>query len=437
MRSLAYGAFSDAEVAAQLRASDPKFDFRYEILDRSFNVVGELPTVISAATEHSVDRDHKGALTLTLGAYEGLRDQMLRYLIRPYIRLRMPNHQWVEYPDGAYLWVDPERDLPALDAEEWRVTLVDQTWRLSVASPGPSGFLVRKGQKVTDIIRDIYRGLGYTDLSGIADSDETIAETKYWVYLTPNTPEYGQRKDLQQQLDSIRRDLKTETDEAKRIELSNAETVTSSKLLELDTSAPATDETFVNWGSILSQLQAGIGYSSPDFDATGERPIAQPARDLATEGADHHYVTDDRSILESLSITPDHSAVANRVFVKASNVDGLYGMVSADANDLFPNHPLAQRFVKDYLDIPIEDSTAGTTDALQARCNAELGLRLAKLKNMTMTVGLNPAHAANDLVGTTWSGDPDLGTETVFTQRSVKKDYDSRSMELGLGLVVR
>jgi hypothetical protein len=437
MRSLAYGPFTDAQVSDTLRDPDPQFGTRFEILDRRFNVVGELDTVESAVVEHSVDRDHKGALTLTMGAYEGLRDQMLRFLIRPYLQVRMPGQQWVEYPMGAYLWVDPERDLPSLGAEEWRVTLVDQTWRLSAASPGPAGFLIRKGQRITDVIRDIYRGLGYEDLSGIAESDETITDTKWFVYLTPNTPEYGQRHDLQQQLDSIRRDLKTETDVAKLTELSNAEAAATSALLALNDTAPPTDETFVSWGAIIALLSAGIGYQGPTFDWSGERPLAAPARDLATEGADHHYVTDDRSILESLSITPDFSAVGNRVFVKATNVDGLYGMVVADANDLYPNHPLAQKYVEDYIDVPIEDSTAGTSDALQARANAELGVRLAKLKNVNMTVGLNPAHDPYDLVGVTWSEDPDFGEETIFTQRSVKFDLDTQAMELGLGLVIR
>lgn len=437
MRSLAYGPFTDDHVSDQYKASDPQVGVRYEILDRAFNSIGELETVESGVMEHYVDRDHKGALTLTLGAFEDLRDQMLRYLIRPWLQIRMPSQQWVEHPCGAYLWFDPERDLPDLGTEEWRVTLVDQTWRLSAASPGPAGFLVRKGQRVTDILRDIYRTLGFADLSGIVESDESIAETKYWVYLTPNTPEYGQRRDLQQQLDSVRRDLKSETDQAKRVELSNTETATTTALLTLDATAPSTDETFVSWGSIISQLSAGIGYDGPTFDLTGTRPIAAPARDLATEGADHHYQTGDRSILESLSITPDFSAIGNRVFVKAANVDGLYGMAVADANDLYPNHPLAQRFVKDYIDVPLEDSTAGTTDALQARANKELGERLAKLKNVTMTVGLNPAHEPYDLVGITWTDDADLSNEVTFTQRGFKMDFETKSMELALGLVVR
>lgn len=438
MRSLDYGTFTNAQVDAELRSSNPAFSFRYEILDRAFNVVDELPTVESASVEHSVDRDIKGALTLVLGAYEPLRDQMLRRLIRPWLQLRMPNHQVVEYPMGAYLWMDPERDLPGVALEEWRVTLPDQTWRLSSQSPqGEGGFTIRVGQRVTDVIREIYRKLGYTVLDGIADSDETIAETKWWTYLTPNTPEYGQRNDLQQQLDSVRGSLKTETDQAKLTELRSSETSLVASLLQLDAVAPPTDETFVSYGAILAQLSAGIGYTSPSFDWTGERPIAEPARDLSSESADHHYETGPTSIISGITITPDHSTIANRVFVKATNVDGLYGMVVADANVLYPNHPLAQRFITDYIDIALEDSTAGTTEALQARANTELGNRLAKLKNATMTMGLHPAHEPWDLVGVTYTDDADFDEETTFTQTSVKFNLDDKSQELGMGLVVR
>lgn len=440
MRSLAFGAFSDTQVAAAVRGSILQWRFRYEILDRKFTVIDELPTVDDASTtvEHNVDRDHKGVLTLKLGAYDPLRGMSLRRFIRPWVQLQVLPNRWVEYPYGAYLWLDPERTLPSRGVDEWRITLNDQCWRLSLTSPDERGFLVRKGQRITDIIRDIFGNrLGYTDLSGIAESDELLAEDKFWLFQTPNVPEYGERRDLESQVANVQRSLKTETDQARRRQLTNEWGVATRRLQQLDISHPATTEGFVNWGTILSQLYTGAGFSSPYFDWTGTRPMAQPPRDLAAEGPDHHYRTDEFSILENLTVSPDYASIGNYVIAKAANVDGYFGVESADANDIHPNHPIAQRFIEDYIRIPIESTTASSDAALALVAKTELGVRLARHTQCAVSTGINPAHDPYDLPGLTWSDDHDFGTETTMRQRGLTVDFGARRQALDLGLVVQ
>jgi hypothetical protein len=290
------------------------------------------------------------------------------------------------------------------------------------------------------VIRDIYRNqFGYQDLSGIDDADDTFGEDKFYVLLTPRTAAYAQRKDLQQQADQAWREMNDAEADAQERQLAAATYRTASAaLMRLNDTAPPTDESPVTWLNLLAQFQAGIGYSAPHFDWTGTRPLARKARDLASDDPDHHYGTDFLSITESLSITPDHSAIANRVTVIADNADGYYGIRTADANVVFPNHPLAQRTVGDYVDAPpIKDAVAASDQALQLRANKELGERLAKHRNMAGTYGLHPAHEPYDLVGQSWTGDADLDTEQTFTQRNVTFDFDTGYMTLDMGLVVR
>lgn len=438
MRDLATGPYTDAQVKTQLRQANNRMGSRYELLDRSFRVdPAPLDTVIDATVEHSIERDHMGALTLTLDPFEGLRDALLRALIRPYFRLQMTLYGggWAEWPEGAYLWIDPERDLSATSDDQWKVTLGDQCWRLSLAGPGLQGFKIGRGEYVTDVIKRIYTLLGYTDLSLIVDSEEKFAAGRFFIRQTPRTLAYGHRHDVESSLSSIRRELKDATDAKVAAQLRAQEAALTAELLALDVSTPATETSFVNWGQILSTIQLGIGYCKPHFDKTGARPIARPARDF-TASPDHVYITNDESVLKSLSVTPDFASIGNRVIGVADNVDGYYGTAVADANDQWPNSALAQKHVIDYIDVPLDFPTADSGDALQAAVDAELARRIVKHKSTTASIGAGPAHEPYDLVGIQWTGDADFGAVSPFAQRDYKWPLSGDfGMTLGLDFI--
>lgn len=409
MRPLATGGFTDEQLADQLRSGSANYGCRFEILDPNFDVIDQLEpgVVFDAAVEVNVDQAIRGSMDLKMLPAETLRDRLFRRWIKPWFQLDMPDGKIAEWPQGVYVWTVPDRDLPALGQEEWSITLGDQLHVLDLAGPGRPGFTVTSGQRVTDAIRRALKAAGIVDTSGIVESDDIVDEPKTWVFVTPRTTARRQREYYETLLE--RTTGSSAASVAKRAEYRRQ----INRLKEL---APDADNQRVSWLAILEDLHDSIGYDPPWFDSEG-RYRATPADDLATATADHVLETGEDSILLDINTGHELDKVANRVFVKGENAKIVNKLAVADANTLFPNHPLCEKRIGFHRDAYVEDRVATNHAALERRAKRELRDALLVHESADATSLAWPTHDAFDVVGARWDGDHEFNDTTLFHQR--------------------
>ena len=89
-----------------------RFTFRYELLDSSNAIVGDLDTVTEATVSQDWLAGIKRKLSLTMRDGGTLQVDWLSDRIRPWVRLHLPpyaDEDWVEWPQGVFLLSSPRR----------------------------------------------------------------------------------------------------------------------------------------------------------------------------------------------------------------------------------------------------------------------------------------------------------------------------------------
>lgn len=432
MRSLATGNYTAADVEAQLRAPNRAIGRRFDVLDRTLAKIGELGTVDlapgAAVVEVNVDRAIKGSLDLSLDPDDDLRDELFRVRIKAWWQLRMPDGGLAEFPQGVYVWTKPARSLPAHGVERWSVTLGDQLHLLDVAGPGPAGYAVRSTDVVTDKMVEVLERAGIDDTSGVVPSDETFDEPKAWMFVTPRNRARRRREYYEQLL------AQTTGASAQARQLRG---YYRAQIAHYTERAPDTENTPVSWLGILTEMSEAIGYYSPFFDLSGLFR-AQPYTDLATATPDLVLSAGPGGIvLPSIDEEPDLSRIANRVMVRPSNAQGVSTFATADANKIFPGHPLSQAQIGFYIDEYIDDPVAGSRAALAKRARAELSESLSWYEAIDVPSLAWPVHDPFDLVGVDVTGDAQLGATQIYHQRRHTLDLFTGDMARNLRRVWR
>lgn len=385
MRTLATPSYTSSQVAAVLHSGVNSVTSNYQILNRHFDVIGEVnpqggtPSdergVFYSKVEWQVDRTVIGALSLrNMPDYTNLGiDKKFQRFIKPFVSVRMPNGGFASYALGVYLWHgEPKRKFVGINHETWELTLGDQLQMLDMTGPTTGGFIVGKGQPLTDAIVAILQQTPVRqDYTGIISSPATASQALTWTSNLDNK------------------------------------------------STPLT------WLAILQALHVWIGYDPPWFDADG-RYIARPARNLRTAPQDVIYQTsvnplaDDTRmgglLLNGPEVDTNITAFANRVISRIQSGDS-YRSHIADANDLWPNHPLRQGLLGFYVD-KIVDIQAGTlAQDLQAVAESELQDALSTQQVVTLDSLAWPVHEAFDVVAFRFKNTTDFESPVVFQER--------------------
>lgn len=375
MRSLATASYTDAQVAAQLRASSAATSARFDVLDNDLNVVAALQTVTAATVALDVDQKIKGSLALTMLPDASLVGRFLQRKIRPWFRLLMPDGGIAEWPMGVYPWTRPKRSLATTGKEIWTATLGDQEHLLDLSGPGPTGLRAPAGTNVRDAIVATLARVGITDTSGIAAIATVVPTDMVWTVAGGGGG-------------------------------GNAPGAASS------TPQPAT------LLDVEAQLHDSAGIYGPWFDLSGVYRAAY-VPDLSTVAPSTTYKTDPTSILLGLDTDDDLSKFANRILVRSTATTAWFtGAAIADADVLYPGHPASHAVTGYYVDIPLDDAIATTLDDLQRRANSELHQRLSFDLTINIPTLANPAHEAYDVIGIQWTGDSEFSSSTRFSERA-------------------
>lgn len=396
MRSLRTADYTAAEVEAQLRAPACQYTARFEVLDRHNHHAGDLDGVVYGATVAFESEDAiQGSLDLELLPDDQLADALFTLRLQPWFGVVMPDGGTAEYPQGVYVWTDPDREIhtAASGQDVWKVSLPDLGWVLEMGGPGTQAFRLDPGDAYTDGIRRALRRAGFDDVSGVVGSDDELVKRML---------SWSRRRNI---------DFR----------------VMPSGRWNVDT-----DTTPETWRTIIGDLTDALGYDHLWFDAVGQ-PRAAPHVDLATADPDVIYRSEtDGILLTPIEVTHDLARAANRVFCAARARRGDFNHVGeADLNDILPDHPLAERNHGTYIDLDIDVPAAQARHGLDRQARRILFRRLGVLEEVSTPSLAWPVHEAYDLVGVQVEEDERFGTLTKFNE--VSWDLTMRTEGEGVG----
>lgn len=183
------------------------------------------------------------------------------------------------------------------------------------------------------------------------------------------------------------------------------------------------------WSGILQDFHDSAGLYSGFFDLSGVYR-AIPSVDLSTAPAAITYeASSDRStLLADLNEEPNLERIGNRVIARSDDPKW-NGVGVGDLNDLIPDHPLAQRQVGFYVDVPMSVPFAANDSHLRGLAVRELYDRLAGYASLSFETGPNPEHEAFDTVGIRVPGDLRFGDESMlFHERAWSMDLSTGRM---------
>ena len=372
MRDLATDRYTAAQVAAQLRSSACRYVARFELLDASLSVVGDLTGLVTKA-KVTVDtrRPIIGALDLEMLPDDDLASAPFQYRVKPWFGVRMPDGNVAEYPQGVYVWTFPDRAVG--DSEEvWKVTLGDMGHELDASGPGTVAFPLNPGDRIDTAIRRLFRWQGWSEAGVVASSEKCIQllswgikRNRQWVWGSPVN----------------------------------------------DSTRPET------WLTVARDLTDMLSYNPTWFDADG-LPIAEPAANLTSTDPGVIYETArDGIMLDPVQEKHDLDELANRVYVRSeTTTDNWMRAGVADANRVVPTHPLAQRQIGFFIDAVRDDPGNVGHEALNRRARTELLRRLASVQTLTTPSLAWPVHEPFDVVGVRYDGDRALSDLALFDE---------------------
>jgi hypothetical protein len=107
MQALAVNGYTEAQVIAALHSPNRQIAFRYDLLDSSNKFKKALTTVTAASIANNSETVIKRTAKFTLRD-----DTAINYLsdrIKPWVRIKMTDGGWAEFPQGVFLLSTPPR----------------------------------------------------------------------------------------------------------------------------------------------------------------------------------------------------------------------------------------------------------------------------------------------------------------------------------------
>jgi hypothetical protein len=188
MKAVAQGIYSAEQVEAALRGHRT-IDFRYERYDKTNVLIGEFPSVLGGSVSHSALSDIKRT-----GKIEVSMDSSVDYLndrIMPYVRLRMPDGGWVEWPQGLFLLSTPTKTSSTTAEQHRSIDLYDQT-QILLDDKLPDRLAIAAGTTVTTAVTGQLTAAGVTR-QNVSASAATLPADRDW---DPGTPRLQVINDL-------------------------------------------------------------------------------------------------------------------------------------------------------------------------------------------------------------------------------------------------
>lgn len=432
MRQGSFDGWSAAQVSAAFRAQHAVVGSRFEVFDIDGNHRFTLPTVHgepgAAMVECGTNAELGGSLRLTLDPFEPLRRSPFVLVIHPYYTIRMDSHgATADVKMGEYVWAPFTRTL-AEGGEIWSASLGNWCWWLDLGGPGTALFAVEQGERYTDAINRVFALAGLPRMR-VPDRPEVAGKYLYWGLTKP--------RDVQRYEDElVKKQEKADAEitgttrkqrqrQRKKRQKARQRVVWLKNWLDQREVRLAA----VTWLKIVNDLCDAAGFQRLWFDWDGQ-PRVDGVKDVTAAHADTVYVAGPESMfVYPVQVTADITRLRNRVILRPTGQDAAkMALAVADADELYPLHPLARRNLHAgaYIDEVQDNSEASTNAALQA-----LAVRMLRdalgLYEQVATSGLaDPMHEPLDVAGLQFPGDADYNEQVLFLTKRLAFDlYDA------------
>jgi len=194
MKSLAVNGYTAAAVLDQIRGVFGKREwaFRYQLLSKTGAILGDLTNVKEGSG--SIRHDSEAVIKRT-GKFTLVEDGSIDYYsnrVKPWIRIKMPDGGWAEWPLGVFLLTTPTKGIDvasviARDVDAYDMTIVLQDDTVT------DRYFVGSGAKYTDAIIELLSNTSGIWTWNVTPSLATLPAAKEW---DPGTLKYDIIKDL-------------------------------------------------------------------------------------------------------------------------------------------------------------------------------------------------------------------------------------------------
>jgi len=159
LQSLVKNGYTEAQVITALHSANRQMAFRYELLDSTNVFKRQLDNVLNASVNNNTENEIKRTARFSIrddGTINFLSDR-----IKPWVRLKMPDGGWAEWPQGVFLLSTPPRKVDAAGVVTREVEAYDQL-QVLVDDKIEYRYTVTTGTNYIIAIKAVLDGAGIT-----------------------------------------------------------------------------------------------------------------------------------------------------------------------------------------------------------------------------------------------------------------------------------
>lgn len=152
------------------------FGFRYDLLDKTNKLKGRLDKVLAASVSNNIFAEIKRIARFTVeddGTIDYLNDRS-----RPWVRLKMPDGGWVEWPQGVFLLSTPRRQATGTGSVVREIEAYDQLQVLA-DDKIETRYTVTAGTNYIEAVRELLASAGITNVN-LTPSAATLPADRDW-----------------------------------------------------------------------------------------------------------------------------------------------------------------------------------------------------------------------------------------------------------------
>lgn len=176
MQSLAVSGYTAAAVIAQLHSSNRVLAFRYDLLTSANQFKKSLTNVLGASVSNNALADIKRTARFTLK-----EDSDINFLsdrIKPWVRLKMPDGGYAEWPQGVFLLTTPPKKTDVTGIITREVDAYDQL-QILADDKIADRYTVTAGTNYITAVKTVIEGAGITQHNLTATS-KTLPADRDW-----------------------------------------------------------------------------------------------------------------------------------------------------------------------------------------------------------------------------------------------------------------
>lgn len=165
-----------AQVRAMLHGPNATFAFRYELLDNTNKLKKRLGNILGASVYYTALADIKRT-----AKFEMEQDVDINFLtdrIKPYVRLKMSDGNWIEWPQGVFLLTSPTKKTDSAGVIRREVEAYDQL-QVLIDDKLDTRYTVAAGTNYITAVKTVLTGAGIIH-QNLTLTSKTLPAARDW-----------------------------------------------------------------------------------------------------------------------------------------------------------------------------------------------------------------------------------------------------------------